>query len=454
MLSLLLARLQQGEAGAFIIFAVGKVMKRMVIKPKVSELGEKLRLVCVPAEDFKTSQISVSLLVPRSINLAENIIIPKYLTYSSKDYPNPAALSAQLENLYGAFVNGSVIRRGESSKIELGATCINNKFALDNEDISYKTLGLVLKLLFEPCTDGEKFEKHKFELIKRLKIEDIESEVNDKRQYAFTRMIENMCRDEVFGITKEEILDDMRKSDEASAYKAWQELLKNATVQVNLIGAFDEEKSKELVEKYFSFVERKPLKNETVFVEQAEDVTEVTEEMDINQSKLVIGYRSGMKSKDDNFYAYQMMVDIFGGGPYSRLFMNVREKLSLCYYCSARLFKEKGIIVIQSGIESGNKQKALDEIAKQLEIMKKGEFEEKDFIASKTAICDSLRGVCDTPDGIDAFLNTKLDEPIIPLEEIIENYEKVTREDIIAAANAITLDTVYMLKGKEGGSDE
>lgn len=426
----------------------------MVIEPKVSELGEKLRIVYVPAFDFKTSQISVSLLVPRSINLAENIIIPKYLTYSSKDYPSPARLNAQLENLYGAVTGGTVIRRGESSKVELSATCINNKFALNGEDISFKTLELLLNLLFNPCADAEKFEKEKFELIKRLKIEDIESEINDKRQYAFTRMIETMCKDEVFGITKAEILDDLKKCDEASAYKAWKELLKNATVQINLVGAFDEEKSKALVEKYFSTVERAPLENETVFVESAEDVTEVTEEMDINQSKLVIGYRSGMKSKNDNFYAEQMMVDIFGGGPYSRLFMNVREKLSLCYYCSARLYREKGIVVIQSGIEKDNKQKALDEISRQLEIMKNGDFEEKDFIASKSAICDSLRGVCDTPDGIDAFLNTKIDEEIIPIEEIIANYEKVTREDIVEAAKKMSLDTVYMLAGKESASNE
>lgn len=426
----------------------------MVIEPKVSEIGKKLRIVYVPANDFKTSLITVSLLVPRNINLAENIIIPKYLTYSSKDYPSPASLSAKLENLYGAITGGAVIRRGESSKIELSATCINNKFALDGEDISCQALELVLNLLFNPCQDGEKFEKEKFELMKRLKIEDIESEINDKRQYALTRMIETMCQDEVFGIPKSEILEDMRNCDEVSAFKAWKELLKNATVQVNLVGAFDEEKSEALVEKYFSSVEREPLENETVFVETAEDVTEVTEEMDINQSKLVIGYRSGMKSKNDDFYAEQMMVDIFGGGPYSRLFMNVREKLSLCYYCSARLFREKGIIVIQSGIEKENKQKAFDEIAKQLEIMKKGEFEEADFIASKTAICDSLRGVCDTPDGIDSFLSTKIDEEIISIDEIIENYEKVTREDIIKAANKMSLDTVYMLAGKESGSNE
>lgn len=426
----------------------------MVIKPKISELGNKLRVVYVPTADFKTSQISVSLLVPRNKNLAENIIIPKYLTYSSQDYPSPVLLNAQLENLYGAITGGTVIRRGESSKIELYATCINNKFALENEDISYNALELVLRLLFNPCTDGEGFEKEKFELMRRLSIESIESEINDKRQYALTRMIENMCSDEIFGISKKEILEDLNACDEKSAYLAWKQLLEISTVQINLIGVFDEEKAVKLIDEYFSQIKRAPVENHTLFVEQAEDVTEVTEEMDINQSKLVIGYRSGMNSKNDDFYATQVMTDIFGGGTYSRLFMNVREKLSLCYYCSARLFKEKGIIVVQSGIEKSNKQKALDEIAKQLEIMKNGEFAQEDFTASKTSICDSLSGTCDTPEGIDAFLSSRIGEDVISLEEITAGYEAVTREDVIRAANRVSLDTIYMLAGKESASNE
>lgn len=421
----------------------------MVTEPEVINLGEKLRMVYVPTDEFKTSQITVSLFVPRAVNLAENIIIPKYLTYSSKDYPSYVSLTAELENLYGAVAGAAVIRRGENSRIEISASCINNKFALENEDISFNTLELVMKLLFKPFTDGESFDKEKFSLIKRLKIEDIESEINDKRQYAFTRMIENMCSGEVFGITKEEILEDMRRCDEVSAYKAWKALLKTAVVQINLIGAFDIEKAKALVTEYFGTVERNPVKYETLFVEKAPDVTEVTEEMEINQSKLVLGYRSGMKSKNDNFYAQQMMVDIFGGGTYSRLFTNVRERLSLCYYCSARLYREKGIVVIQSGIEKENKQKVLDEIEKQLGVIKRGEFDEKEFVASKKAICDAISGACDSPDGIDSFLNTKIDEEIISIEEIIENYKKVTREDIIAAANRMSLDTVYMLCEKE-----
>lgn len=129
--------------------------------------------------------------------------------------------------------------------------------------------------------------------------------------------------------------------------------------------------------------------------------------------------------------------------------MNVREKLSLCYYCSARLLRDKGIIIIQSGIEKENRQKVLDEINVQLDIMKKGEFSNDDFKASKRAICDMMRGVCDTPDGIDAFVNTMIDEDIITPEEMIENYEKVTFEDVVACAEKMSLDTVYMLSGKE-----
>ena len=197
-----------------------------------------------------------------------------------------------------------------------------------------------------------------------------------------------------------------------------------------------------------------PVPNDTLFVEAAEDVTEVSEEMDINQSKLVLGYRSGMKDRNDRVCARHIFTDVFGGGPYSRLFMNVREKLSLCYYCSARLDREKGIVIIQSGIERENRQAVLDEIANQLEIMRSNQFDEADFIASKTAICDSLRGVFDAPEGIDAYLSLKMDEDIIPIEELIKNYEAVTRDEIVECANELSLDTVYMLAGREAGEDE
>lgn len=425
----------------------------MKIQPQIVEIGEKIRAVFVPTDDFKTTVITIDLLVPREINIAENIILPKLLTYSSARYTDPISLNAKKEELYGAMVGGVTARRGEGSKLELYCTCIDNRLALEGEDVSQQCLELLIELLFNPECEGGAFSKEKFLLCKRLARESIESEMNDKRLYAFTRMLEVMCSEEVFGISTQEILSEIEASDETSAYRAWKELLERASVQISITGKCDAEKAVSTIKNAFSSVERKPVETDTLFVEAAQDVTEKTEEMDINQSKLVLGYRSGMTDRNDSVYAQQVMVDIFGGGPYSRLFMNVREKLSLCYYCSARLQREKGIIVIQSGIESKNRQKVLDEIAAQLEIMKQGKFTDDEFNASKSAICDSLKGMFDSPDGIDSYISSKIDDEIISLEEIIRRYEAVTREDVIRAANRISLDTVYMLKGKENADE-
>jgi predicted Zn-dependent peptidase len=426
----------------------------MLVSPEIFDCGKKIRVIYVPAEGFKTSLVTISLLVPRAENLAENIILPRYLTYCSKKYPLPTDLSACCESLYGTVVSGTVVRKGESSRVELSATCIDSRFSFDGEDVAGEVLELMLELLFNPLSADGRLAKEPFELQKRLAIERIESEANDKRLYAFTRMTEIMCEDEVFGISRQEILDSLKSTDEVSVFNAWKKLLKTATVQINLIGSFDREKSLKIIKEKFESVEREPVENDTVFVESAEDVTEVTEEMDINQSKLVLGYRSGMKDRNDKVYARQVFTDVFGGGPYSRLFMNVREKLSLCYYCSARLHREKGIIVIQSGIERENREKVLGEINNQLEIMRSNQFDDADFNASKTAICDSLRGVFDTPEGIDSYLNSKIDEELIPIDEVIKGYEAVTREDVVKSAEELSLDTVYMLAGREAGADE
>ena len=426
----------------------------MVIKPEIVEIGEKIRAVFVPTGNFKTNIITASLTVPREKNLAANIVLSRLLAYSSAKYPDPIMLNAHKEMLYGTSVSGVSVKSGESARIELSADFIDSKLTFDGEDLSLKVMSLISELLFNPdCRDG-KFDREKFLLHRRLAIEIIDSEQNDKRAYALQRMFENMCADEVFGISSAEIRKDLEALDEADIYNAWKELLSTATVQFNFVGTFDRKKALEIIRQGFAGVDRHPVENSTLFVERAEDVTEVTETMDINQSKLVLGFRNGMTDKDDDFYARQMMTDIFGGGAYSRLFMNVREKLSLCYYCSARMFRNKGVMAVQSGIEKENRQKVLDEILAQLEVMKKGEFTDGEFESSKKAICDSLRGAFDTPEGIDLYLSLKSDSKIDSIEETIEKYEKVTREDIVRAANDLTLDTVYMLEGRDSGDDE
>ena len=146
--------------------------------------------------------------------------------------------------------------------------------------------------------------------------------------------------------------------------------------------------------------------------------------------------------------AFSIMCDLFGGGPYSRLFTNVREKMSLCYYCSARLNSDKGIMLIQSGIETENREKALSAIKEQFEIVKNDRFEDDELEASKKACADALDGFGDTPEDYDYWcMNQMLRDKIITPGELAEKIREVTREDVVNCAGKVTLDTVYMLEG-------
>ena len=188
-------------------------------------------------------------------------------------------------------------------------------------------------------------------------------------------------------------------------------------MHLTVVSSCESKFTADILKKKTNSIERTPVRRETEFITGVPKPNYVCETQPVKQGKLVMGFRTGMRNADDNDAAMRVAVDIFGGGTYSKLFSVVREKMSLCYYCSARLYREKGIVAIQSGIEAENRQKVLDEIAAQLEIMKRGEFTDEEFVASKTAICDSLRGIFDTPDGIDSYISSKIDDDINSIEE-------------------------------------
>lgn len=422
--------------------------------PELAVTEQKVRILSVPTDSFKTVALSLNILIPIVRNTAENIVLASYLSHSSKRYGTLAALSARLEELYGADLSGNAAKLGDAYRVRLSLTCIDDRFSLGGESVVEPSLKLLLQALLEPLADENGFCARQLETELRLKAEEIESELNDKRAYALTRMLETMCAGEPFGLTRTAILKSIGEVTPESMLRAWRELLRDATVQLNVIGNVDAKVCRERVEKAFAVLpQRCPVPMETVFVRRARGVTEKTEEMNANQSRLVLGLRTGMRNGADDFHAVRLMTDLFGGGPYSRLFRNVREKLSLCYYCEASLLRQKGILVVQSGIERKNRQRALDEIYRQLEIMRGGGFEDGELEASGKALCDLYRGVGDSPETLDAYYASRLTgEPETP-EETAEGLKRVTREQVVRAAERLSLDTVYTLAGNGGLQD-
>lgn len=411
-------------------------------------IGEGITLCSVPTERFKTSEISFNMAMPLTKETAAaNALVPYLLHRSCQKYPSYAKLSAQLAYLYGATPNASVVKNGDCQILRVSIDAIDDRFSLTEENISAQCTELLCNMLFEPHMEGWSFPEEAVEQEKRLMVERIESEMNEKRVYALQRCEEEMCKGEAYGLSRFGTMEDVQSLTKEQVFKAWVNIMTKAKIQINVIGSGNTDQLKTLVQKYFGDINRENITvPATQYVKEAKTVKKITERMPIAQGKLVLGFRTGIDTEHPLTPAMRAMADIFGGGPYSRLFMNVREKMSLCYYCSARYIKHKGILMVQCGVEEENMEKAVKEIQNQLDAMKTNTFLDSEFEASRLAMADSLKVINDTPEELDAWYLSQINnEKIITPEQLGEQNEKVTREAITEAAKLVTLDTIYAL---------
>lgn len=420
-----------------------------------TEIAKGVKLLCINSDKFKTNCIKVDFYLPFSEHFAAQNVLASLMGHTSKNYDTVKAFNSKVEGMYDACFDASISTVGEKVRIRFSMEVIDDKFTLDGKSISEEAVDFLVDILSNPNCNETGFDEEFTAREIRFTLENIEALKNDKRAYAVSRLRYLMCKDEPYGIDYDELERDVEKLNSKMLLDAYNDMLKTGAVVITACGSISENM---LAEKFTVFANniknRKIAKLETIFVESAEDIEYYTEEMEVSQAKLVIGLRAGMKDSNDDYFAYRVMTDIFGGGPYSRLFLNVREKMSLCYYCGARLVREKGIIIIQSGIEEENYEKAVAEILNQLDIVKKGEFTDEDFNSSIVALSDAFKGVEDSPVAVCNFYSSQeFDREIVSGKEFAEEISKVTREQVIECAKRVTVDTVYLLKGEKNSNE-
>ena len=420
-----------------------------------TKIANGVKLLCINSNKFKTNCIKVDFYLPIGEHLAAQNVLTSLMGHTSAKYNTFTSFNAKVESLYGADFETGIATIGEKVRIRFSVEIPDDRFSLDGNSIAEEAVDFLVDIISNPhCENGE-FDKNATEREVRFTLENIEAEKNDKRSYAVSRLRQLMCQGEPYGIDREKLEEDVKNLDGKKLYDAYEDMLKSSTVVITACGGLSE---KMLKDKFTAFVktisERAPQKIETVFVKEANEIRYFKDEIDVNQAKLVIGLRSGMENENDDYFAFRVMTDIFGGGPYSRLFLNVREKMSLCYYCGARLLREKGIIFIQSGIEEENYEKALKEIFNQIDVMKNGKFTQEDFDSSIKALADAFKGVEDSPVAVCTFYSSQVfDDEIVSGKEYAEKICAVTRDQVTECAKRISIDSVYLLAG-EGGNNE
>ena len=419
----------------------------------VLELANGVEGLFIKNNRFNTTLISYNFYLPlNKETCASYALLPFMLTTSSKDYPDFSKLNLKLAKLYGAKLNASAEKYGDYQLLKMTVSVIDDRFSLDGESLVKNASELLLNLIFSPNTSNGAFLQDDLKREKRKAIEHIKGEISEKRIFAKKRLIEEMYEDSVYGLPKCGTVEDVERITEISLYNAWKRMLSEAFVRVQVVGSSMPSGLFEEITERFNSIDRSNVINCKYCEPTAKRSTPktVTDYMDVAQGKLCLGFSSELYGNDDNTLPLMIMTDIFGGGPYSRLFSNVREKMSLCYYCSASAVRQKGLITVESGIETENAQKAEKEILNQLDIVKNGKFSDFEFESSVKSIKDSLNTYNDSQNSIDLWYAIKINNnKLYSPEDIAEKISHITREDVINTAKGVTLNTVYKLLPRE-----
>ena len=420
------------------------------------ELFPGVWLRTVHTNKFKSSYLSVTLLTPLDRETAgANALIPEVLRRGTAVHPDMESLSAALDELYGGAVEPIVRKKGETQCVGFLASFLDDAYALKGEKILEPAATLLGELLLNPYTQNGVFASDYTAGEKANLIDRIRAQINDKRTYATQRLAQEMCKYEAFGVDK--LGDESRVSaiTPESLWERYQTLLREAQVEVYYCGSASPDRVAEALK---GALDRLPVNENRVDPECSVRVSAgpepivVEEEMDVSQGKLTMGFRTGgLTCWEEEFPALFLCVAVFGGTTLSKLFMNVREKLSLCYYASATLEKMKGLVLVSSGIEFDKYQTAKDEILAQLEAVRQGEIEDWELEGPRRTLIGACQATLDDQGRQEEYWmgQTAAGLELAP-EEFAAQLEAVTREQVSAAARKLELDTIYFLKGKEG----
>ena len=416
------------------------------------ELMPGVFLTTVQTRKFKSSYWSIRLLTPLSEETAAmNAVLPRVLRRGTASCPDQEQLAAALDEMYGGAVEPLVGKRGEVHCFGFVASFLDDALVPDETPLLDDAANLLGDLLLRPATHNGRLKSDYVDSERENLISEIKSQINDKRTYAQIRMTEAMCDQESFRLNRLGNLEQAQKINVGRLNSHYQEVLSTARIEVYYCGSAGSEQVEQAWREALMGLPRyqvQPLPETTLCMPT--EVRHVTEHLDVTQGKLVMGFRTGTDLTSSHYPALMVANAIFGGTSNSKLFLNVRERLSLCYYVNSSLDKFKGLMVVQAGAEFDQMEQVRGEIMAQLELVKNGAFTEEELQAAKSALVRTYRGELDVPSQLEDFwFGQNLAGLQLAPDVLAALVEDVDAQQVVEVADAIQLDTVYYLMGSE-----
>ena len=413
------------------------------------ELFPGVTLRCYPDDRFKHSCLSLQLVRPMCREEAAfNALLPAVLLRGCKRCPDLRDITLRLDDLYGASVGTLVRRVGDYQTTGFFASFVEDRYAMEGDAVLAPMVAFLGELLLDPVLEEGVFLRDFVEGEKKNLISTIESQLNDKRAYAMEQMMRRMCKEDTFGLSRLGEKEDVAAITPETLFDHYQKILGTSRIDVFYVGSAPAQQVADLVKALLGDISR----NYVNLPEQTGFHTcpggSYEEQMEVSQGKLCMGFTSPVTIRDEGFVAMQLLNMIFGGGMTSKLFMHIREKLSLCYAIGSGYHGAKGIFSVSAGIDSGKKDQVQEEILKQLEACRRGEISQEELNAAKQALRASLLSTPDAPASLEGYYaSAALSGLLLTPEAYITAVEQVTVEQVAEAARLLELHTVYFLKG-------
>lgn len=417
------------------------------------EIKEGITLHTIDTRNFKTNLYAVFIATPlKRENVTLDALLTAVLRRGTKNMISQEMISQKLEEMYGASFDCGIEKTGDNHIIKFYLEAISEEFLPEKEELAQKCLDILFEIIFNPLIENDGFKKEYVEGEKQNLKQIIEAKIDNKARYALDRCIEEMFKNESYGLYKYGYVEDLNAITEKSLYEYYKQLIASCKIDIFCSGIIESNKIENLVktndkiEKLSARNAQYVVNNEKTEKVEVEETKTVEDHMQVNQGKLVIGL-SVNSQKENARYTASVYNAILGGGANSKLFQNVREKEGLAYTAGANYVRQKNTIFVRCGIEIENYEKAMKTIQEQLEDMQKGNFDEKDIENAKNLIIESVKSIPSEQDTeITYYYGQELSDRFMTLEEYIKNIEKQSKEEIVDLANQVQMNTIYFLR--------
>ena len=427
--------------------------------PTRLNIADNIQLSAIRTDKFKAGLITFTIVIPLTKeNIAYNMLLTSVLKRGTRSYPTIAELNRRLDELYSSSMDIRSLRLGKNLTLTISADMLDSCYIPDDTDVMGGILDLVSETINDPKLDEGYFPENTVKQEKRFLTESINSVINNTRSYASSRLSELMfAKDDEFP-TLEELKDIVAEIDRVKLTEFHRKIWRSSILNIFYIGSLSTHELSDKLLSHFSpwttVSTKKPI---LPYPEPICEYRSITERMPVSQGKLAIGFKTEacISENDDRQYTAIVFNELFGGSAASKLFLNVRERLSLCYYCSSSYDRYTGTLTVSSGIENKNRNIAEEAILFELENIKQGKITETELDAAKKSLLNGYRQINDNPYDLQSYYtNRSFFGFYDDIETAKAKVSQVSAKDISEFASSIVCDSVFFVEGTDISGEE